>query len=139
MHYLGSGSGMQNYVDYHLHSRVYPVDWDDDFPCLYSRFSDMPLHWSGGSSDTSGNDRVSPEANFNAVIKGVPLNGNLLPMPYYIPDDFVLIQFYYNAASANIQQGDTITISPSEVYKVIDGSYSQTTVTRGVLFCARVV
>lgn len=139
MHYLGYSTAMQNYVDYHLHSRVYPVDWDDDFPCLYSRFSDISLHWSGGSSDTSGKDRVSPEANFNAVIKGLPLNGNLLPMPYYIPDDFVLIQFYYNAASANIQQGDTITVSPSEVYKVIDGSYSQTTVTRGVLFCARVV
>lgn len=139
MHYLGYASGYANYVDYHLHTRVYPVDWDDDFPCLYSRFSDMPLHYSGGSGDEYGKDRVSPEANFNAVIKGVPLNGNLLPMPYYIPDDFVLIQFYYNAASANIQQGDTITISPSEVYKVIDGSYSQSTVTRGVLFCARVV
>lgn len=139
MHYQSSTGSEQNYTDYHLHTRVYPVDWDDDFPCLYSRFSDEPLHWSGGLSDTNGNDRVSPEANFNAVIKGVPLNGNLLPMPYYIPDDFVIIQFYYNAASANIQQGDTITVSPSEVYKVIDGSYSQTTVTRGVLFCARVV
>ena len=139
MHYSSYQGSEQNYVDYHLHTRVYPVDWDDDFPCLYSRISDEPLHWSGGSGDTNGNDRVSPEANFNAVIKGVPLNGNLLPMPYYIPDDFVIIQFYYNAASANIQQGDTITVSPSEVYKVIDGSYSQTTVTRGVLFCARVV
>ena len=67
------------------------------------------------------------------------MNGNLIPVPYYIPDDFVLINFFYNAANANIQQGDTITISPSEVYKVICGSYNQTTVTRGILFCARVV
>jgi hypothetical protein len=69
----------------------------------------------------------------------LPISGCLLPIPYYLPDDFVLIQFYYNAANANIQQGDTITISPSEVYTVITGSYNQTTVTRGILFCARTV
>lgn len=129
----------QNYVDWYVHSRVYPDDFSDDQARLYSRFSEISLHWAGGSGDTGGKDRVSPEANFNAVVKGLPLNGNLIPMPYYIPDDFVIIQFYYNAANANIQQGDTITVSASEVYKVIAGSYSQTGVTRGVLFCARVV
>ena len=129
----------QNYVDWYVHSRVYPDDFADDQARLYSRFSELSLHWAGGSGDTTGKDRVSPEANFNAVVKGLPLNGNLIPMPYYIPDDFVIIQFYYNAANANIQQGDTITVSASEVYKVIAGSYSQTSVTRGVLFCARVV
>jgi hypothetical protein len=87
-------------------------------PTLYYRDSDR-----GGS--------------YNAVIKGIPLNLNLIPVPYYIPDDFVLIQFELISPSANIQQGDTITISGSEVYTVIQGSYRQDTRTRGILFCAR--
>jgi hypothetical protein len=137
--YAGYTSAYSNWVDWYVHSRVYPDDFENDHAHLYSRLSEMSSHSAGGSGDSSGKDRVSPEANFNAVVKGLPLNGNLVPMPYYIPDDFVIIQFYYNAANANIQQGDTITVSPSEVYKVITGSYSQTSVTRGVLFCARVV
>jgi len=63
----------------------------------------------------------------------------MVPCPYYIPDDFVLIDFDYATPSTNIQQGDTITISGSEVYTVITGSYNQTTRTRGILFCARTV
>ena len=39
----------------------------------------------------------------------------------------------------NIQQYDTVTISGSEVYTVIDGAYNQTTRTRGILLCARTV
>ena len=109
---------------------------------IYYRSEDQPATFRGGyphSSLDSGTSRVSPEANFNAVIKGLPINANLIPCPYYIPDDFGLIEFYYNAANANIQQGDTFTISPSEVWTVITASYNQTTTTRGIAFCARTV
>ena len=82
---------------------------------------------------------ISSNADFNAVIKGIPINSRLVPIPYYIPDDFVLIDFRYSLSSVNIQQGDTITVSPSEVYTVITGSYNQSGVTRGILFCARTV
>ena len=128
-----------NYVEYSIESKAYEHALDNSGSRIYYRSNDNSVTYSGGTSDTVGKDRVSAEANFNAAIKGLPMNGNLIPVPYYIPDDFVLINFYYNAANANIQQGDTITISPSEVYKVICGSYNQTTVTRGILFCARVV
>lgn len=138
--YQGATTNSGNkYVDYTVDSATYEYALSTTNSRIYYRSNDNPLRYSGGSSDTVGKDRVSPEANFNAAIKGLPMNGNLIPVPYYIPDDFVLINFYYNAANANIQQGDTITISPSEVYKVICGSYNQTTVTRGILFCARVV
>lgn len=86
-----------------------------------------------------GKGTLSSNTYFNAVIKGIPLNPLLVPSPYYIPDDFVLIDFTYNIPNANIQQGDTITISGSEVYTVITGAYNQTTTTRGILFCARTV
>jgi hypothetical protein len=137
--YTGFTDGENTYVEYTIESKAYDQTISTSSSRIYYRSNDNPVTYSGGSSDTTGKDRVSAEANFNAAIKGLPMNGNLIPVPYYIPDDFVIINFYYNAANANIQQGDTITISPSEVYKVICGSYNQTTYTRGILFCARVV
>jgi hypothetical protein len=94
---------------------------------------------SRGSGGDNFSETLPSASNFNAVIKGIPINALLVPVPYYIPDDFVLIDFDYATPSANIQQGDTITISGSEVYTVITGSYNQTTRTRGILFCARTV
>ena len=84
---------------------------------------------------------IPSSASSNNVIKGLPLDGHLVPSPYYIPDDFVLIQFDYNAVSTNIQNGDTVTISGSEVYEVITGSYDTDDGgrTKGILFCARTV
>ena len=89
----------------------------------------------GGYSGTS--DVLPNSTNYNAVVKGIPLGANFIPVPYYMPDDFVLIDFNHNAPSANIQQYDTVTISGSEVYTVIQGSYDQSGSTAGILFCAR--
>ena len=78
-------------------------------------------------------------SNYNAVIKGIPVCSSMVPCPYYLPDDFVLIDFRYATSETDIQQGDTITISGSEVYEVITGSYNQYTETAGILICARKV
>ena len=135
-----SASNEENYVDWTVESNAYPQNGTPTYARMYYRSNDNPLGFSGYQDiDITPQGRISPDANFNAAIKGLPLNGQLLPVPYYMPDDFVLIQFHYTSASANIQQGDTITISGSEVYTVITGSYNQTTNTRGILFCARTV
>ena len=135
-----SQSSEENYVDWTVESTSYPQNGTPTYARMYYRSNDNPLGFSGYQDiDITPQGRISPDANFNAAIKGLPLNGQLLPVPYYMPDDFVLIQFHYTSASANIQQGDTITISGSEVYTVITGSYNQTTNTRGILFCARTV
>ena len=84
-----------------------------------------------------GMDVLPNSSNYNAVVKGIPLQSTFIPTPYYMPDDFVLIDFHHDAPSANIQQYDTVTISGSEVYTVIQGSYNQTGSTDGILFCAR--
>ena len=81
--------------------------------------------------------KIPSAANYNAVIKGIPLSTGMVPCPYYIPDDFVLIDFSYDYPNANIQQWDTVTVSGSEIYTVITGSYSNATKTQGILFCAR--
>jgi len=80
-----------------------------------------------------------PITTYTSVIKGIPINGNLIPCPYYMPDDFVLIDFKLTASGQDIKQGDTITISGSEVYTVITGSYNKYGETAGILFCARTV
>ena len=87
------------------------------------------------SSDTYGNRY--PITVYTSVIKGIPINGNLIPCPYYMPDDFVVIDFKLTASGQDIKQGDTITISGSEVYTVITGSYNKYNETAGILFCAR--
>ena len=100
---------------------------------MYNRASTYDVN----QNTAGGVKTVSPDADYNAVIKGIPLNTMMLPCPYYMPDDFVLLNFDYGTPDANIQQGDTITISGSEVYTVITGNYTRTTRTRGILFCAR--
>ena len=80
-----------------------------------------------------------PITTYNSIIKGIPINGNLIPCPYYMPDDFVVIDFNIPISAQEIKQGDTITLSGSEVYTVITGSYNQSNETAGILFCARTV
>ena len=91
------------------------------------------------TSDAESIQSVTSSANYNAVIKGIPLSTVMVPSPYYLPDDFVFIDFSSATDQQIIQQGDTVTVSGGEVYTVITGSYNQTTRTRGVLFCARKV
>ena len=63
----------------------------------------------------------------------------MVPCPYFIPDDFCLIDLKLDQSEQNIRQGDTITVSGSEVYKVITGAYNKNQETNGIFFCARVV
>ena len=92
----------------------------------------------GGDYSNDYAKTVLPDStNFNAVIKGIPLSARMAPVPYYLPNDFAMIDFDVATPAANIQQGDTITVSASEIYTVITGSYNQEDRTRGILFCAR--
>jgi hypothetical protein len=99
---------------------------------------------TGGFKDTGALDQITygnryPITTYSSVIKGIPINGNLIPCPYYMPDDFVLIDFKLSTSGQDLKQGDTITISGSEVYTVITGSYNKSNETAGILFCARTV
>ena len=100
----------------------------------YRSLANSPLRNTGYFGGT-----VSADANFNAVINGIPLCTSMVPCPYYLPDDFVLINFDYSIPSTNIQQLDTITVNENEVYTIIDGSYMQSPRTQGILFCARIL
>ncbi len=89
---------------------------------------------------------VSSSANFDRVMKGLPLANNVSPSLYYLPDDFVMIDFNYTPGATTFLIGDTITISASEVYEVIRSGYTNAATTydgiasnsvHGILFCAR--
>ncbi len=130
-----ANSDFDNYYDFNYFADTYYK------PNSYKTGSSLAAHQSRiyyrGLEDRNTTHGITSDLDFNAVIKGIPINSKLIPFPFYMPDDFVLIQFDYASPSANIQQGDTVTVSASEVYEVITGSYNQTDRTRGILFCAR--
>ena len=127
------------YVQDYLHATSYPTARSTEQRRPYYRNNNYSEHnmFRGDIGFTDYNNKSPDVLNHNAVIKGIPISTQLIPCPYYLPDDFVLIQFDHAAPGQNIQQYDTITISGSEVYSVIDGAYNQTNRTRGILFCAR--
>ena len=135
-----TGSSYSN-CDYYkrdyYYSTTYNHELQDYEPSIYIR-NNTYSHSGNFKGASNLSTKTAPDSvNHNAVIKGIPISGKLIPTPYYIPDDFVFIQIDIASNNQNIQQYDTVTISGSEVYTVIEGSYNQTTRTRGILFCAR--
>ena len=118
-------------------SSTYPAGNASEFSDVYFYHRDHTGRSGSPFTPLDSGNTVAPQADYNAVIKGIPLSAKLVPCPYYLPDDFVLINFDYASPDQNIQQGDTITISGSEIYTIITADYNQTTRTRGIAFCAR--
>jgi len=93
-------------------------------------------------------DNTNTAMDYYRPIKGIPLLNCFAPCPYYLPDDFVMIQIASSPGLTAYTTGDTITISGSEKYEIIVASYenSQTGLdqvsngsTIGMAFCARIV
>ena len=99
--------------------------------------------WSGLARP--GDFGYSSSSDYYKVIKGLPLSTSMIPVPYYLPDDFTLIQFETTPGSTLFRTGDTITVSPSEVYEIVVSAFQTDqasingTVSQGIAFCARVV
>lgn len=92
------------------------------------------------------NKYVSSSSNYYKPIKGIPISNQLMPCPYYLPDDYIMLQVATSPGLTAFRPGDTITISPSEIYEVILAGYqtSQNGLdnvegnnSMGMLFCAR--
>ena len=132
-------SNTEYYKQDYYYATSYTHKLAADEPSIYYR-NNTYAHSGNIQGMSNLSTKTPPDSvNHNAVIKGIPISGKLIPTPYYLPDDFVFIQIDIASNNQNIQQYDTVTISGSEVYTVIEGSYNQTTRTRGILFCARTV
>ena len=140
---IDTGDDFTNYLITDYYSQIVPSrssgsQNDNTTMHVYHRSTNSAMNrknYSFGSAGTTGQDTVG--VDFNPVIKGIPVNAKMVPCPYYIPDDFVLIDFFYSSSNEFIDQGDTITISGSEIYTVIVASYYQGSGTTGIAFCAR--
>lgn len=119
----------------------------DDVVHSASQGGDFSIY-SGNQNDYEANKNKSmpAAANYYRPLKGIPIDNNLAPCPYYLPDDFVMIPFDISPGMASIRPGDTVTISGSEVYEVVRASYENNDETydgitdnrtRGIIFAAR--
>lgn len=71
-----------------------------------------------------GDIQTSVTTNY-PIYKNIPINPHFLPVPYYLPEDFVLVELpWMNAAI-----GDTVTVSGSEIYTIIQVASNQVTLT----------
>lgn len=95
----------------------------------YSSNIDTNNSDSGGSNVTyyrnsTYDGDVSSSADYYKPIKGIPICNSFIPCPYYLPDDFVILQFSTAPGLTEFRPGDTVTISASEVYEIVLAGYS---------------
>jgi len=69
------------------------------------------------------NKYVSSSANYYKPMKGIPISNHLLPCPYYLPDDYIMLQVATAPGLTEFRPGDTITVSASEIYEIIISGY----------------
>lgn len=112
----------------------------------YSTVNPVLPYYRNSAVDKYGTTGISSGANYYKPIKGLPINSGLAPIPYYLPDDFTVIPFAVTPGATAFRVGDTITVSPSEIYEIVVVAYStnQTTfdnisqnTSKGIAFCAR--
>ena len=93
-------------------------------------------------------DKTHSSMDYYRPIKGIPLLNCFAPCPYYMPDDFVMIQIGSAPGLTTFKTGDTITVSGSEKYEIIvagvensveglDGVSNGSSI--GMCLCARTV
>ena len=108
--------------------------------------SSMKTYYRNSTYDQYAGRSVSSSADYYKPIKGIPVTNAVLPIPYYLPDDFVMLQVATTPGLTAFRTGDTVTISGSEVYEIISASYESqqnglddvnNNSTIGMLFMAR--
>ena len=106
----------------------------------------ISTYYRNNTYDAWDGKSVSASANYYKPIKGIPITNRVLPIPYYLPDDFVMLQVATTPGLVAFRTGDTVTISGSEVYEIIYATYQSqqnglddvdNNSTIGMLFMAR--
>tara|TARA_B100000965_G_scaffold115185_1_gene95006 strand:+ start:2472 stop:5309 length:2838 start_codon:yes stop_codon:yes gene_type:complete len=97
--------------------------------------------------DNTYDGTLNSLTNYYKPISGIPIDNSLIPCPYYLPDDYVMIQVGSTPGATLYSPGDTVTISAGvEVYTIVTAAYVNNTegldgvangTTKGMLFCVR--
>ena len=107
----------------------------------------MYLYYRNSVYDQYSGNSVASEADYYKPFKGLPINERMVPCPYYLPDDFVMLQVSTTPGLTQFRTGDTVTIGGTETYEIIRGSYEtqqngldgvDNNSTIGMLFLARI-
>lgn len=108
--------------------------------------TNVVTYYRNSAYDNYNGKSVSASADYYKPIKGLPISNKLLPCPYYLPDDFVMLQVATTPGLVAFRPGDTVTVSGSEIYEIIGASYQSqqngldnvnNNSTIGMLFMAR--
>ena len=103
-------------------------------------------YYRNSTYDQYSGNAVSASANYYKPIKGIPVCNQVMPIPYFLPDDYVMLQVATTPGLVAFRTGDTVTVSGSEVYEIIMASYQSqqngldnvdNNSTIGMLFMAR--
>ena len=109
--------------------------------------SQMYLYYRNSAYDQHNGNAVASEADYYKPFKGLPINERMVPCPYYLPDDFVMLQVSTTPGLTSFRPGDTVTIGGTETYEIIRASYQtqqngldgvDNNSTIGMLFLARI-
>ena len=108
--------------------------------------NDVITYYRDSTFDANNNKSINSSANYYKPMKGIPVANAVMPVPYYLPDDFAMLQVATTPDQVFFRTGDTVTISGSEIYEIVLASYEQQQTgldgnsngtTIGMLFLAR--
>ena len=120
--------GREAFYGYYRDSNDDYTEWFEDwYGCNIdtnnNHAQDGVPYFRDATYDTHNGYSVSSSADYYRPIKGIPMCRKLMPVPYTLPDDFALLQVSTSPGLTNFRPGDTITISPSEVYEVVRAAW----------------
>ena len=82
------------------------------------------IYYRNSTYDKYDNMSMDASADYYKPIKTIPISQRMIPCPYYLPDDFVLLQVATTPGLTEFRPGDTVTVSGSEIYEVISAGYA---------------
>jgi hypothetical protein len=83
----------------------------------------MSVYYRNSTYDKYEETAVDAAADYYKPIKTIPVSQRMIPCPYYLPDDFVMLQVATTPGLTEFRPGDTVTVSGSEIYEVIQAAY----------------
>ena len=106
------GNTASNYFEDTYYQNIYRSDADE-----------TSVYYRNSTYDKYDGVGVSSNADYYKPIKTIPLSQKMIPCPYYLPDDFALLQVSTTPGLISFRPGDTVTVSASEVYTIVVASF----------------
>ena len=143
--------GSNNYYNQDFGATTYACNIDTDNSggdvITYYRNNNYDVYTTAATQNNNTKLKsVATAANYYKPMKGIPISNRLMPCPYYLPDDYIMLQVATSPGLTQFRTGDTVTVSASEVYEVIVAGYESqqngldnvaSNQSIGMLFCAR--